>query len=72
MDVETLKKITQIKIDLKVKLTQENKKFKWFWEDRIVLHGLSYSNFMGMLNGNCGVLNSKVEKEINKYLTGAK
>lgn len=68
MDIETLKKIKKLKADLIHKLNSENKKFKWFYENRIIGTGLTYSSFMGSLNGNGGNVRNDVQSAIDKYL----
>lgn len=68
MDIETLKEIQNIKKELKAKLKEVGKDFRWFWENHILQTGLVYNSFMGSLNGNGGKIRKDVEENINKYL----
>lgn len=69
MKPEIVIRAEQIKTKLRDSLENDQRSFRWFYFQFIIKRcGITYSAFMGMLNGY-GNIKDSVEDEINKYLS---
>ncbi len=67
MEPKVVEKAKRTKEALRVKLSEDQRSFAWFYGKYLADSGVIYHSFMGMLNGY-GNIKPSIEDVINKYL----